>query len=200
MILHGGRLSPFVRRVELWLAIQQRPFERNYVSVFDPDFGGLRAINPLGRVPVLVLDDGTSLFETSAIVDYLDETAPAGRRLVPAGGQARLQMLQGIALAHGIAEKTVALVYETSRRPADLQWSDWQQRIEAQIQSGLIALEERIGTATPVEAVGLSAICAYDMVACKFPALVGTALPRLARLSEQANALPAFGATHPSRA
>ena len=36
MILHGGRVSPFVRRVELWLAAQQRPVERRYVSVFDP--------------------------------------------------------------------------------------------------------------------------------------------------------------------
>ena len=71
MILHGGRVSPFVRRVELWLAAQQRPVERRYVSVFDPDFGGMLDKNPLGRVPVLELADGTCLFETSAIIDYL---------------------------------------------------------------------------------------------------------------------------------
>src|SRR5688572_29708694 len=69
MILHGGRLSPFVRRVELWLAVQERPVERRYVSVFDADFGRLLAVNPLGRVPVLETDDGLGLFETSAIID-----------------------------------------------------------------------------------------------------------------------------------
>ena len=201
MILHGGRLSPFVRRVELWLSVQQRPFDRNYASVFDADFGGLLAINPLGRVPVLVIDDGTSLFETAAIIDYLEETAPSGRRLIPASGEPRHHVLQSLALAHGIAEKTVALVYETSRRPAHLQWSDWQERIETQIRNGMMALESRIGTATaPEDAVGISATCAYDMAACKFPALTGMALPNLVGLSQRANALPAFAATHPSRA
>jgi glutathione S-transferase len=201
MILHGGRLSPFVRRVELWLVAQDRAFERNYVSVFDPDFGGLMAINPLGRVPVLVLDDGTSLFETSAILDYLDDTAPAGRRLVPASGAQRWQTLQALALAHGTAEKVVALIYDRLRRPADLQWPEWQDRIKTQIRSGLVSLEALIGPDTaPLDGIGLSAVCAYDLAATKFPALTSEGLPNLANLSARANALPAFAATHPSLA
>lgn len=201
MILHGGRLSPFVRRVQLWLSVQERPFERNYASVFDADFGGLLAINPLGRVPVLVTDDGTSLLETAAIIDYLDETAAPGRRLIPASGPQRWRMLQATGLAHGIAEKTVALIYERHRRPTALQWPEWGQRIETQIRNGLVALDEVIGpSTTPIDAVGLSAVCAYDLVATKFPALTNEGLTRLTQLSAQANALPAFAGTHPSRA
>jgi glutathione S-transferase len=201
MILHGGRLSPFVRRVELWLVAQERTFERNYVSVFDPDFGGLMAINPLGRVPVLVLDDGTSLFETSAILDYLDDTAPAGRRLVPASGAERWQSLQALALAHGTAEKVVALIYERLRRPKVLQWPEWKDRIKTQIRSGLIGLNTLVGPdLTPLGALGLSAVCAYDLAATKFPALTNEGLESLAGLSARANALPAFATTHPSLA
>jgi glutathione S-transferase len=201
MILHGGRLSPFVRRVELWLVAQERTFERNYASVFDPDFGGLMAINPLGRVPVLVLDDGRSLFETSAILDYLDDTAPSGRRLVPASGAERWQALQALALAHGTAEKVVALIYEQLRRPADLQWPEWRDRIKTQIRSGLTALDALIGPGTaPLDGLGLSAVCAYDLAATKFPALTSEGLANLADLSVRANAVPAFAATHPSLA
>jgi glutathione S-transferase len=198
MILHGGRVSPFVRRVELWLAVQERPVERRYVSVFDADFGGLLAQNPLGRVPVLQTADGASLFETFAIIDYLEETAPPERRLIPAAGPSRWQLLQAMSLAHGIAEKTVALIYERLHRPMDKQWPEWRNRIKTQIRSGLAALEEAVGTETsPLDGLGISAVCAYDLAASKFPALVKPALANLADLSERANALPAFAATHP---
>ncbi|KRA48804.1 glutathione S-transferase family protein [Devosia sp. Root635] len=198
MILHGGRVSPFVRRVELWLAVQERPVERRYVSDFDADFGGLLAVNPLGRVPVLQTDDGASLFETSAIIDYLEETAAPDRRLIPAAGPARWQMLQGISLAHGIAEKTVALIYERFNRPPDLQWPAWRNRIKTQIRNGLLALEEVVGPeAAPSDGLGIAAVCAHDLVASRFPALVRPALANLAGLSARANALPAFAATHP---
>ena len=201
MILHGGRLSPFVRRVELWLLAQERPFERRYVSAFDTDFGGLLELNPLGRVPVLVIEDGTSLFETSAILDYLEETAPLGRRLVSEQGPARRQQLQTMGLAHGIAEKAVALVYEIERRPSELQWPEWRARIEAQIRNGLAALDKSVGaTATPLDGVGISAVCAYDMVGRKFPALARPGLVNLERLSGLASELPAFAGTHPALA
>ena len=201
MILHGGRLSPFVRRVELWLAAQERPVERSYVSVFDADFGGLLGMNPLGRVPVLVTEDGTSLFETFAIIDYLEETATPERRLIPASGPDRGQTLQGISLAHGIAEKTVALVYERVRRPADLQWPEWRNRIKTQIRSGLAALETAVGKHTaPFDGLGISAVCAYDMAATKFPALADPALVNLRQLSDRASAHSAFATTHPSQA
>lgn len=200
MTLHGGRLSPFVRRAELWLSLQERAFERQFVSVFDADFGGLLPINPLGRVPVLTLEDGTHLFETSAIVDYLEDTAASGRRLIVQSGPQRWRQLQDIALAHGIAEKAVALVYESERRPAHLQWSDWQQRLSTQIRNGLDALDDRVGSAaTPVDGTGISAVCAYDMVVLKFPGLLGE-VGNLEQLSKAANAHPAFARTHPSLA
>ena len=198
MILHGGRVSPFVRRVELWLAAQQRPVERRYVSVFDPDFGGMLDKNPLGRVPVLELADGTCLFETSAIIDYLEDTAAPERRLIPASGPARWQALQSLSLAHGVAEKTVALVYERYQRPLDKQWPDWRNRIKTQISNGLAALDSVVGVDTaPLDGLGIAAVCALDLVASRFPALADPALIHLRRLSDAANAQPVFAATYP---
>jgi glutathione S-transferase len=118
MILFGGRLSPFVRRVAVSLTLQGRPFERQIVNVLQSDFGGITEANPLGRVPVLRLDDGMDLIETSAIIDYLDQTAAEGKRLFPADGLSRIAHLQIAGYANGVAEKGVALVYEAIRRPA----------------------------------------------------------------------------------
>lgn len=198
MILYGGRLSPFVRRVELWLALQGRPVERRYVSVFAENFDGVAAMNPLGRVPVLTTDAGENLFETSAIIDYLEDTAGTAARLLPATGPARLRVMQIIALSHGIAEKGIALHYETRRRPEQYQWSEWQDRLKTQISNGLQALEAAVddNPAAP-GAVEIAACCAYDINAVTLPELIDPALTRLKALSDRANTHPAFATTYP---
>ena len=202
MILYGGGLSPFVRRVALWLAVQDRPFERRLVKVLASDFDGVTAVNPLGRVPVLVAEDGASLIETSAIIDYLEDTAPAGKRLLPASGPDRRAALQRIGYANGVAEKGVALIYETSKRPAQYHWPDWQQRLALQIRNGLEALEQLHSTdgrtdGLPPDGATIAAVCAYDFITVGHPALIGPDLPRLAALSQRANALPGFRQTYP---
>ena len=120
MILYGRNLSPFARRVAIWAALQGRDLERRELTVMGEDFEKIRAVNPVARVPALVLDDGTKLIESFAICDWLDETAPGGRRLVPARGEARRDCLQRLALANSVAEKAVAMVYERNRRPEQL--------------------------------------------------------------------------------
>lgn len=198
MILYGGRLSPFVRRVELWLALQGRPVERRYVSVFADNFDGVAAINPLGRVPVLTTDTGEHLFETSAIIDYLEDTAEPPNRLLPATGPARWRVMQIMALSHGIAEKGIALYYETRRRPQQYQWSEWQDRLTTQISNGLQALEVAVGDDVSAPgAIEIAASCAYDINAVTFPTLIDPAFTRLKALSARASAHPAFARTYP---
>jgi glutathione S-transferase len=198
VILYGGRLSPFVRRVELWLALQGRQVERRYVSVFADNFDGVAAINPLGRVPVLTTDSGEHLFETSAIVDYLEDTAEPVARLLPSAGPARWQVMQILALSHGIAEKGIALYYETHRRPQQYQWSEWQERLTTQISNGLRALDAAVDDNLPAPgAIEIAACCAYDINTVTFPALIDPAFTRLKAMSDRANAHPAFAATYP---
>ncbi|WP_035102711.1 glutathione S-transferase family protein [Devosia sp. LC5] len=202
MILFGGKLSPFVRRVAISLTLQGRPFERQIVNVLQSDFGGITDANPLGRVPVLRLDDGTDLIETSAIIDYLDQTAQEGKRLFPANGPARIAQLQTAGYANGVAEKGVALVYEAIRRPAELQWPDWRARLGQQITAGLDHLETLAASAEwpandhPRGAI-VAMVCAYDFIATAHPALTQQSRPVLAALSARANALSAFAGSYP---
>ena len=104
MILIGQYDSPFVRRVAVTLHYYEIPFERRVLSVFT-DFDAILTMNPLGKVPVLLLDDGERLFDSRAILDYLDSLAAPDRRLVPSAEPKRRAVLRIDAVATGVAEK-----------------------------------------------------------------------------------------------
>ncbi len=102
---------PFVRRVGVSLHILGIPFERQLLSVFS-NADAVRAYNPVGRVPALILDDGECLVDSAAILDHLDQAVGTERALLPAGGKARRDALQTMALATGLNDKAVAVTYE----------------------------------------------------------------------------------------
>jgi glutathione S-transferase len=76
----------------------------------------LRAYNPVGRVPALVLDDGEVLVDSAAILDHLDQAVGPERALLPASGKARRNALQKVVMATGINDKAVAVTYERRHR------------------------------------------------------------------------------------
>jgi glutathione S-transferase len=98
MLLIGQYDSPFVRRVAIALTLYELPYEHKPWSVW-ADADALARYNPLRRVPTLVLDDGTALFESSAILDYLDDSVGLERALLPRTGFARREGLRICALA-----------------------------------------------------------------------------------------------------
>lgn len=137
MILIGQYDSPFVRRVAIALRLYGRIFEHRPWSTFG-DADRLAAYNPLRRVPTLVCDDGTVLIESACILDWLDEQA-GDAALLPRAGEARRAQLRVCALGQGLAEKSVALLYE---RVLHEQTSDvWTMRCRAQILDTLALLE-----------------------------------------------------------
>lgn len=79
------------------------------------------AQNPLGKVPVLLRDDGPALFDSDVICAYLD-TLHSNRPLIPAEGEARWRALQIQAVAQGLADSGIALRWETARRPERLRY------------------------------------------------------------------------------
>ena len=139
MILVGQYDSPFVRRVAVSLRVLGFAYEHDTRSVF-ADFDAMRRVNPLGRIPSLVLDGGETLIDSAAILDWLDEAVGPERALIPAKGPARRLALRRIALATGAIEKAGAAVYERLIRPSAYRWPDWIERCQTQAIGAIEAL------------------------------------------------------------
>ncbi len=147
MILVGQMDSPFVRRVAVSMNIYGVAFERRVISVF-ADADAVRAVNPLGKVPALILDGGETLFDSQMILDHLDEaardgTTGPGRALTPSDGPARRGVLRCCAVALGLSEKVVGLFFETKQRAPETIDEGVIQRLETQVTSALGWLEAR---------------------------------------------------------
>lgn len=199
MILVGQFDSPYTRRVAVSLHLLGFAFEHDTRSVFG-DFDSMRTTNPLGRVPSLILDDGTTLIDSAAILDWLDQQVGPDRALVPASGMARRQVLQRIALASGTIDKVMGIGYERLVRPEPYRWPDWIARCRTQAEGGLTALA---GHAWPAEArVGqdwITTACMMRYVRLAVPDLLPSGrYPALDLVSDRCEALPAFQATWPA--
>src|SRR5215475_2785575 len=110
MFLIGQYDSPFMRRVTITIRIYGIAFEHRPWSTFG-DAEKIAPFNPLRRVPTLVLDDGEALIDSTAILDYLDELVGPEKAMIAANGIERRHHLRIIALATGLGDKSVSLVY-----------------------------------------------------------------------------------------
>ena len=144
MILVGQYDSPFVRRVAVTLNHYHMPFTRNALSVFR-DVPDMQKINPLVRVPALILENGETLVDSNAIIDCLDEMAGPARALTPAHGPERRKVMQAVVLATGTAEKVVALFFERLFHSGKTISKTWEKRLVSQITAGLEKLEHDCG-------------------------------------------------------
>lgn len=138
MILRGQYDSPFVRRVAIALNLYGHSYEHRPWSAFG-DAEVLGDHNPLRRVPALSLDDGECLFECAAILDHLDELAAPDSRLLATSGRARRSGLRTSALASGMCDKMISLIYERVFHPTVAE--DWVRRCLTQVLGALGALE-----------------------------------------------------------
>lgn len=115
MKLLGSLTSPYVRKARIVLAEKKIECEL-VIDNGGPDGTGLADHNPLCRIPVLLFEDGSSLFDSRVIVEYLDNLAP-NNRLIPPPGRERTQIRRWEALCDGTLDAAVAAVME-NRRPA----------------------------------------------------------------------------------
>lgn len=198
MILIGQYDSPFVRRVAVALRLYGFDYEHRPWSVFG-DAARIAAINPLIRVPTLVTDDGEALVDSAALLDWLDELAGPERALIPRSGLARRHALKVCALASGLADKAVSLVYERAihQRTTDA----WQDRCREQIAGVLDALESDRAARTPWWAgshpghADIAVACVLRFLTEAHPGIFDPARwPALATHAQACEALPAFQA------
>jgi glutathione S-transferase len=198
MILIGQYDSPFVRRVAVALRLYGFDYEHRPWSVFG-DAARIAALNPLIRVPTLVTDDGEALADSAAILDWLDELAGPERALIPRSGVERRHALKICALASGLADKAVSLVYE--RVIHDRSTDVWQARCREQIAGVLDALEADRSSREPWWAGAspghpdIAVACVLRFLSEAHPDVFDPARwPSLAAHARTCEALPAFEA------
>jgi glutathione S-transferase len=138
MKLLATNTSPYSRKV-LMLAHERGLMEMLAFVPTELASESLAHENPLNKVPALVLDDGTSLFDSPVICEYLD-SGGEGPRLFPPVGPARWQALREQALADGICDAAVLRMQE-GRRPAEMRWDQWVARQIRKIEQGLDEFE-----------------------------------------------------------
>ena len=134
--------SPFARKARVALIEKGIDFETEIDAPWNPGAGAPK-FNPLGKIPILVLEDGRVVHDSKVIVEYL-ETLGRPPRLLPAEPSARLAHKQLEATADGVCEAVVLIVLERSRAPA-LRSDDWIARQRAKVEAGTAALAQELG-------------------------------------------------------
>ena len=198
MKLRFSPTSPFARKI-LILAIetgQDATLELVKTSTSDPANGLVRD-NPLGKIPVLVLETGETFYDSRVICEYLD-TRHQGTKLFPADGPARWKALRLQALADGIMDAALLRVYER-KRPEDFRSPDWEAAQKQRVHQSLDALESEADKLGNQPDIGnITVACALGYLDFRFAHEPWAAdRPRLAAWHQVFAARPSFAATTP---
>jgi glutathione S-transferase len=204
MVLRSSPASPFGRKVRIALALLGLDGETR-VEPADPTnvSDTLRQQNPLGKIPVLMAEDGAAYYDSRVILEFLDERAGGGR-IVPREARARLAALRLQALADGILDASILTVYEARWRGAEhheQKWLDHQAgkvaRSLAMLESNPPALDAASGNLPNVGQIALA--CALGYRDFRFGEGWRAVHPRLVGwLDGFATRVPAFAATTPT--
>lgn len=200
MKLLSSPLSPYVRKVSLTLAMKglKSQVDVHPVDSGQPDNKELTSQNPLGKIPTLITDDGLVLFDSKVICEYLD-TRGSGPALFPASGPARFKTLTLGALADGILDAALLLVYEKRFRPEEKWHPVWQERQQGKIDRALAVLEKDPPAWGASPDYGhITVACALGYLDFRHEGKWRPAHPKLvAWLDKFAAAVPAFEETRP---
>jgi glutathione S-transferase len=197
--LYHAAASPFARKVRVLVrekGLLDRVEEITVNPLADP--AELHFVNPLGKVPALVLSDGLALFDSPVICEYLD-TISGSPRFLPKEGERRWAVLRTQALADGIMDSGVAMIYE-SRRPESQRSPDWQQRRQESILRSIRQLDDDPALlAGPVNLGSIAVACALGYLDFRLPELDWRQQhPHVANAYASLCELPGMRATLPS--
>jgi glutathione S-transferase len=145
MKLFSSTASPFTRKVRIVLAEKKIECELQPVDV-QPAENPVNAHNPLGKIPTLILDDGTALYDSRVIVEFLDSVSPISR-LIPEGTRDRLAVRRWEALADGVTDAGI-LVRDESLRDRKEQSQAWTDKQLARMRRGMAQMTAELGERT----------------------------------------------------
>ena len=202
MLLIGVNRSPYTRRAAITLRAYGAPYEQRDLNGFGHRIE-VRAANPLGRIPALVLDDGETLIDSGAIIDHLDEVYGGEQPLTPRAGADRRAVLRVTALMMGACDKGLQVAYERNHHPPEKIHQPWIDDCMAQMMSALAAVDAMIepdgqyllfGRLTQAD---IAAFVAERLARAGLRADTETQIPRLRALTKRLAQQPAFRSTEP---
>ncbi|MFA6266780.1 MAG: glutathione S-transferase family protein [Pseudolabrys sp.] len=197
MILRHSPASPFVRKVKIAAELLGLS---NQIELQDADTAApensFLGQNSLGKIPTLILEDGTTLFDSRVILDYLDHLAGGGR-IVPAEPKARFAALRLQALCDGVLDAALLIVYEGRFRPAEMKVQAWVDRQTGKIDRALAELEASPPALTTPPDVGqITLACALGYCDLRLGGTWRQKYPKLVAWHDQfAARVPAFAKT-----
>lgn len=203
MKLIGSLTSPYVRKVRIVLA------EKHIHYDFEVDVPWntqtqVSNHNPLGKIPILIVDEKTSLYDSRVIAEYIDslEAQSVMIRLIPGFGDARWQVKRWEALADGICD-AAATIFLERKRPEAQQSEDWIARQQKKIDLGLSEAANELGdkdwcVGETISLADIALGCALGYLAFRFPQIEWSrSYPNLNRLAEKLAQRASFIATAP---
>lgn len=197
--LRNAAASPFGRKVRITAAVcgldsRTETMVANTNDPADP----LRHQNPLGKIPALILEDGTVLYDLRVIVEFLDIEAGGG--IVIPSGKERIPVLTMQALADGVMDASLLQVYEGRYRAAEAHNQRWLDNQRSKVERGLAAFEAdppALSAKPHIGQIGLA--CALGYQDLRFEGKWRGTYPRLvAWLDDFAAKVPSFAATRPA--
>jgi glutathione S-transferase len=202
MLLIGVNRSPYTRRVAITLTAYGVAYEQKCVSGFG-NREEVRAANPLGRIPALVLDTGETLVDSGAIIDHLDEAHGGDRPLTPASGGDRRAVLKVSAIMMGACDKALQAAYHRNHTPVEKRHQPRVDDCTAQVASALAAIDATVDPAAPYLLRGrltqadITAFVAERLARFGLSMDTDAQFPRLRALTRKLAEEPAFRSTEP---
>ena len=197
MMLRSSPPSPFGRKIKLALGILGLENEVTIEKADPTDANDtIRKQNPIGKIPALIIENGTVLYDSPVILEYLDHRAGGGR-IIPKDPNARFAALTLQALCDGILDACILLVYEGRWRPPEMHVHKWTDYQSEKVKRAFDVLEAAPPALDPLPNVGqITLACALGYGDLRFEGTWRKDHPRLvAWLDESAARVPAFEKT-----
>ncbi len=204
MKLIGSVTSAYVRKARVVLAEKKLDYVFELENVWAPETS-ISAFNPLGKVPCLVMEDGSAMYDSRVIAEYLDTLTPVCK-LLPANSRDRANVKVREALADGVLDAAVLAYLERTWRPDEQRSLAWIDRQMGKVHRGLKQLSEQLGEQAYCMGIhytlaDVAVGCTLGWLAFRFPEIDWRGdYPNLARLFDKLSERPSFKDTVPPSA
>ncbi|MCC2957964.1 glutathione S-transferase N-terminal domain-containing protein [Massilia sp. IC2-477] len=201
MKLIGSVTSPYVRKVRVVMADKKLDFSFEQENVWVPETT-IQQVNPLGKIPCLVMEDGSTLYDSRVIAEYLDTISPVCK-LLPPNGRDRTEVKVWEALADGVLDAAILVFIERRDRAPEQQSAKWIERQIGKVHAGLREMSSRLGDSAYCMGIhytlaDVAVGCTLGWLSFRFPYIDWRGdYPNLARLADKLAERPSFRDTVP---